>query len=330
MSWTPTALADVLQKTPISDYISALLPNATAFANAGILDTQFSPLLGSGGSTVEIRRFAVDATASELDDGTASEGNKLSSYKDIAVVTRRKRVRGIDVQTVAALGGDAVATEIANESAYYWGSDIDTALSKVLTALFDASSGVIRTTHKSAKAAASGPIVTANYPLLIDLAKLGGDKMNDFRNLVVHPNVWADLVKDSAAKPLASPAIGGGALIGAGSFAGWNVFISDRVPTTGSSTYKSYSSFLFKPGALGLMWQMNVNTRTQYDAYKNTDIITQSVAYAPHAFGVKWSGTASSAAGPTDAELATATNWTKVATNDKEIGVLCLTTNASA
>ena len=43
-------------------------------------------------------------------------------------------------------------------------------------------------------------------------------------------------------------------------------------------------------------------------------------AARPHVFGVKWSGTASSAAGPTDAELATATNWTKVATDNKEIG----------
>ena len=330
MSWTPTALGDVLQRTPISDYIAAMLPDATAFANAGILNTQFSPLLAGGGSSVEIRRFTVDATASELDDGSTSEGNKLSSYKDIAVVTRRKRVRGVDFQTVAALGGDAVAMEIANESAYYWGRDIDTALSKVCTALFDASNGVIRTTHKSAKAAASGAIVTANYPLLIDLAKLGGDAMQEYRYLVAHPNVWADLVKDSAAKPLANPAVGGSALQAAGTFAGWQVFLSDRVPTSGSSPYKIYSTFLFKPGALGLMWQQNVVTRTQYDAYKNADIITQSVAYAPHVFGVKWSGTASSAAGPTDAELATATNWTKVATNDKEIGVLCLTTNASA
>ena len=55
----------------------------------------------------------------------------------------------------------------------------------------------------------------------------------------------------------------------------------------------------------------------------------ESVAYAPHCFGVKWSGTASSGAGPTDAELATATNWTKDAKDPADVFKLLHTAPAS-
>ena len=68
MSWTPTAISDLLQKTPISDYITAFLPDQTAFAQAGLVTPQFNDLVMQGGSSVELRRFIADANRAEIDD----------------------------------------------------------------------------------------------------------------------------------------------------------------------------------------------------------------------------------------------------------------------
>ncbi len=329
MPWTPTAISDLVEKTPISDYVTAYLPDNTAFAQAGMLSVQFSDLAMQGGSTAQIRRFSVDANRAEIDDGSASDGNKLSSYADIAVVARRKRVRPYNMQTVATLGGDIVANEIQGQAPYFWGREIDYGIVSILTALFDLSSGVLRTTHLNDKAVAAGTAVKASYPLLLDAAKKGGDKMGEFTSLVVHPMVWADLLNDKAAKETGGSNVGS-TLTSVGTYYGWNVYLSDRVPTSGSSTYKKYWSFLVRPGAFGVMWQKDIQTNGAYLPRENAYVFTQWGAYAPHVFGCKWGGTPASAdGGPTDAELATAGNWTKVATNDKEIGVVALTTNAT-
>ena len=267
MSWTPTALGDVLQRTPFSDYIAAFLPNATAYAQAGIAGTDMSQLISSGGSTAQIRKFLVDSTAPVLDDGTASDGAALSSYTDVCVVTRRKRVRGVDNQTIAALGSDVVGNEIMQESPYYWGNCLDSSLSAVLLGVLNTTNGVLRATHVKDISIPSGTVTPVTFNNFIDAAKLQGDKLASIRSMVVHPLVWADMVKESAAKALAVPAQMGGDLLLAGTYGPWKVYLSDRATTSGSSTYKKYYSFMFRPGALGLLWQKDVQTASQYDAY---------------------------------------------------------------
>lgn len=330
MSWTPTAISDLLQKTPISDYITAFLPDQTAFAQAGLVTPQFNDLVMQGGSSVELRRFIADANRAEIDDGSASEGNKLSSYKDIGIVARRKRVRPYNMQTIAAMGGEIVAGEIQAQAPYFWGREIDYGLQSILTAAFDLSAGVLRTTHLNDKAAASGTPVTANLNIVIDTAKKHGDMMSEITSLICHSYVWADLKKESAAKETGSLLVGNGSLRNVGTYYGYNVYVSDRVPTSGSSTFKKYWSFLVRPNAFGLMWQKEIQTLSSYSAEKNALTITQWGAYAPHLFGVKWTGTPASAdGGPTDAELATGTNWAKIANDNKEIGVVAFTSNAT-
>lgn len=111
---------------------------------------------------------------------------------------------------------------------------------------------------------------------------------------------------------------------------GKEVILSDQLGSTGSGAFKVYTTLLIRPGALAFAFQRGMETMLSYIPLQNSDVLVQSLAYAAHVRGVKWSGTASSAqGGATDAELATATNWTKVATT-KEIGIAALCANASA
>lgn len=329
MGWTPTAISDLLLKTPVGPYLSAYLPDNTAFAQAGLLDTQQTDQLLAGGASVTLRRFQVDSTMAVADDGTTADGAALTSYSQKAIVTRKKRVRGYNMQTIAAEGGDIVQGEILGQSAYYWGREIDTTLGYMLQGVFDLSAGVLKDSHQRAIAKDSGTPVTCSYNALIDAAKLQGDKMGELTTMITSAEVWADLRKDAAARPLSDPITMGGSLRGVGTYAGWNVFLSDRVPTSGSSTFKKYWTFLVRPGAFGVMWQKDVQTLGAYQPKENQYVFDQFAAYAPCLFGVSYSSTWTSAeAGPTNVEFGTAAKYTKVGSN-KEIGIVSLVTNAS-
>ena len=337
----PTTLSDVLYPQAVSDYMNAALPDHLALVQSGAASLDLRAVAEMGGNTLNLRKFTEDTTDAELDAGTALTGAVQGSYLDIAVVTRRIRSRTVNSAIMAALGTgnpNAVNDEIARQSTYYWARETEKALVNVAAGLFDASSGVLKTTHRIDEGVATGPLVHANYSGLVDAAALLGDNMEDFIAMLVHSKHWAWLKKEKAIKidevvPL-DPGTGLPLTDEAGIplkpikyYDGKVVILWDRIARTGSAGFYKYTSLLVRRGAFGLGFQSDVNTRYFYDGTKNTDTINQPAAFAPHCFGVKWIGTASSAAGPTNAELATAGNWSKVATNDKEIGLVAYVAN---
>lgn len=338
MGYTPTALADVLKPTPVSDYISAKLPDLVSFLSSGAASMELTPLAQMGGNTMTLRHFTEDTTAPVLDDGTAADGAALASYADVAVVTRRRRTRAIDSAIRAALGRndpDSVNREIGKQSAYFWAKAIEKSLVSVIAAAIDATSGVLKTTHLHQIGTAAGvAAATASLNAMIDTALLQGDNMEGLALLVVPSKVWGDLKKEQGAKIDYQIITADGAAVvdefgvplKARFYDGKRVIVSDQVATR-TATSKVYRSILCRPGAFAVGFQKDVETRAAFDFSKNADVIVQSAAYAVHIPGVKWGGTPASNAGPTDAELATAASWTKVATNDKEIGIAILESN---
>lgn len=338
---TPTTLSDVLKPTAVSDYITATLPDHNALIQSGAATLDLRMVATMGGDTLNLRKFTEDTTDAELDNGAAHTGAVQGSYLDIAVVTRRIRQREVNSAVRAAMGAgneNAVTDEIGRQSAYYWARETEKALVSVATGLFDASAGVLRATHKWDDGVTSGTPVRANYAGLVDAAALLGDNMEDFVALLCHSKHWAQLKKENAVKhteivPL-DPTTGMPMTDEAGIplkpikyYDGKIVILWDRIARTGSAGFYKYTSLLVKRGAFGLGFQSDVETIPYYDGTRHVTGINQPCAFAPHVYGVKWIGTASSAAGPTNTELATAGNWSKVATNDKEIGVVAYVSN---
>lgn len=342
MAYDATHIGDLTLRTPVSDYIEANLPDQVAFLSSGAATLQFNDLAQLGGASITLRNFAEDTTAADLDDGSAVDGVNISKYDDIMVITRRRRTRGVDRAVRAGLGtdqADAVINELQRQSTYYWAKAMETSMVKVIVALFDASNGVLRTTHKNVIGVSSGSVVKASYGALVDTAGLLGDNMEKFSMILAHSKHWVDLKKENGAKcdyvpimdaagtPVMDPS---GRPLLRRFYDGKEVVLSDQMGSTGSGSYKIYPTLLIRPGALAFTLQRGMETMLSYIPLQNSDVLVQSLAYAAHVRGVKWSGSASSAqGGPTDAELATATNWTSVAANVKEIGIAGLYANAS-
>lgn len=322
-----TALADILSRSPVSSYVTAALPDHIEFVRSGAAVMDHDDLASLGGDFIKVRHFAEDTVAAEVNDGTsASTPGNVSSWQDIGVVCHRKRVRGVDDVIKAALGrGDenAVNNEILSQNTYYWAKRMQTSMVKVLTGIFDSSSGVIRTTHRNAIGVSTGAPVPASFGALVDTAVKLGDNMQDFALMITPSKVWANLVKENAAKVTYTPIGGGKDQL---TYNGMAVYLDDQFGTTGSDPFKLYHTFLVRPGAMFFAMQRTMGIGTQYEAVYPRELITTTLDYVAHVRGVKW-GVATT--NPADSALATATNWTKVATNDKEIGVVALVSNAT-
>lgn len=326
-----TALGDVYKPQAVSAYMEAALPDVLPFVGSGAMVVDPSGLAEQGGATVQIRKFVEDTTAAVLDDGSAATIQKISSYRQVGAVTRRRRYRGVDEGLKSALGrGDenAVNDEIARQATYYWPKTIETSAINVLKGLFDSSSGALRTTHRNAVGAASGPKVFATFNGIVDTLVKAGDNYTQVALMVAHSKIWGDLEKENGSKASYQYINDGqGGTQRVPFYGRMRVIVSDLWAPT-SDTNPLYSTLLFKPGAMTLMLQQQLKVGMQFAAATNRDEIVESYAYIVHVNGTTWGGTPASDAGPTDAEWATAASWSKPSgVNDKEIGVYQLLSN---
>lgn len=326
-----TALGDVYKPQAVSAYMAAALPTVLPLVASGAAIVDPTGLAEEGGDTVQIRKFVEDTTAAVLDDGTAATIYNVTSYRQIGAVSRRRRYRGVDIGLKAALGrGDeeAVNMEIARQAVYYWPKTIETSAINVMKGLFDDTSGCLKTTHRNKVGAATGTKVYATFNAVVDTAVKGGDNYTDIALMIVHSKVWGDLEKENGSKACYQYITDGSGGQSRVPFYGrMRVIVSDLWAPT-SDTNPLYSTLLVKPGAITLMFQQALKVGMQFNASTNRDELVESYAYIPHVNGTTWGGTAASAAGPTDAEWATAGNWSKPSgVNDKEIGVYQLLSN---
>jgi hypothetical protein len=309
----------------VADTIAALITSKSAFMASAAAGADLDAGAKLGGDFYSKGSWKEDTAADEVIDGSASTPGNVGSYAAIAPVLRRKRVRAVVDGVEAAMGSMlsvAPTAELMNQAATYWAKRVDNVFISEITALFDASAGVLRTTHKLAKAATSGSVVKADFSSLIDAGNLLGDNSFDLSIGIVHSKVMGDLRKEAAQK--ANYVMFGGrpAMV----IDGMIYLQSDDVPTSGSGTYKKYTSIMLRPGALWLAVQQQMREIVEINATVPETRITQTLHFACAIQGIKFTHTS---AALTNAQLATATYWDKAAPVDKAIGIVALETNAS-
>lgn len=317
--------ADVILPVPVADTVSALIVSKSAFMQSAASGADLNAGAMLGGNYYSKSNWKEDTTASEVIDGSASTPGNVGSYASIAPVLRRKRVRGIVDGVEAAMGSllsQSPSDEVMAQAATYWAKQIDLVFISELTGCY-MSGGCLATTHKLSKAATSGAIVPASFSLLIDTGVLLGDNSFDLSIGIAHSKVLADLRKEAGAK--ANYMVFGDrpAMVVDGII----YLADDDVPTSGSGTYKKYTTILVRPGALWLAVQQNMREIVEINATVPETRITQTMHFACAIQGIKYVHTSTNV---TNATLAgTAAYWEKAAPVDKQIGVVALETNAS-
>jgi hypothetical protein len=319
-------IADVIEPSIFQPYVIERTTKTSALFRAGLIsrDSRIDEAARGGGRTVNMPFWTSLSGASEvLSDSAALTPAKVGTSKDVSTLHFRGKAWSANDLAEAVAGSDPMRA-IGDQVGDYWAVEMQTILNSTLKGIF---ATALSSTHVHNIASEDGNNATAGNlfsddAFLTAVFKLG-DRQNDFRAMVVHSKVMQrmlaldliDFVKPSDAEP-AVP-----------TYRGRNVIVDDDVPSAaGGTSGTKYYTIIFGPGAVGYGEGAPKNpVETDRDSLANDDILINRRHFILHPRGVKWTGSPAGAS-PTDAELATGGNWSKVY-SDKNIKIVALITN---
>jgi hypothetical protein len=143
---------------------------------------------------------------------------------------------------------------------------------------------------------------------LIDALSLLGDAGGALTGIITHSAVMYDLAK----KNILDPKIGAPNSLNAPEL---NTYLGRRLIPDDSAPAASgvYTTYIFGQGAIGYAeGSLPVPTETERKALAGNEYLVNRREFILHPRGVKWSASSISGVTPSNAELGTGTNWTRV------------------
>ena len=273
---------------------------------------------GFGGKTVNMP-FWGDLLG---DDNVSSDSgditiDKLASGQDVAVITRRDKAFGITDLAVDLAGDDPMGW-IASRLGAYWAKRDNVKIIKTLAGIFAAGGAGANLVHDISGEAGTGSLLDKDT--LIWAAQLLGDKKANLTAVAMNSVAEAFLSSLDAQSTLYRPSEAKGMLP---TYNGKSIVMDDNLGYNPST--KVAEIYLFGAGAVALNDCPSKNPfEAGRDPLKNggEDFVVSRHAGIAHVRGMKWVGTPTGAS-PSNDELATAANWSKVY-DDKDIRVVKL------
>jgi hypothetical protein len=326
-----TAVADIIVPSIFAPYAIERTTSLSEVIKAGIAEraSEFDSRAGGGGKTVDMPYWKEITGSSEvLSDSGSLTVNKITTGKDTAAINNRGKAWGVNDLVDFITAEDPTAL-IATMVGGFWARDMQEILLKILDGLFDATNGVLRTTHRLNiySDVVAGSITDAmrlTGDTFIDgLVKLG-DANQKIEAVAMHSDTEAflkkrdliDFVADSEGKMSLKV------------FQGRPVVVDDNCPKVAGANSSSYTTYLFGRGAFA--WgegsiDPEVATETNRDTLASDDLLVSRRRFILHPRGVQWIGTPAGAS-PTNTEFAAGTNWSKVY-SDKNIRIIAVKHN---
>lgn len=349
-----TYRSDVQILNPFSQYISEQTTLRSAILDSGLVTT--NPIISANISQGD--KFSVPNWAANLSgsiqvpaEGVQLTVNKLSTSTQTGVVHHRANAWGAsELAKLAAGAGNDPMAAIGAKVATYTANAQQTTVLNTLKGLFGVpgtDNATYALTSMSVDAGGTGETdFSVSHVVRGDL--LLGEDGDAYGILIIHPDVNAylkirELINYVNAKELpgvtastiaagsitTTNAVNGdfsGAFMASGEklvpmFAGKRIIVSDSAPRAGSAGSYKYSSYLAKPGAVGLGYQAPIRTESDRDILTSggEDVLKVQYDACFHVLGTSYAGSTGSGE-PTEATLATAASWTKVF-DKKNIGV---------
>lgn len=271
---------------------------------------------GFGGKTVNMP-FWGDLNG---DDNVSSdtgdiEVSKISAGQDVAVITRRDKAFGITDLAVDLAGDDPMGW-IASRLGAYWARRDEAKIISVLKGVFG--SAAANLVYDISSEAGSAAILDKDT--LIWAAQKLGDKKTNLTAVAMNSIAEAFLSSLDAQSTLYRPSEAKGTLP---TYNGKAIVMDDNLGFDADT--KVAEIYLFGAGAVALNDCPSKNPfEAGRDPLKNggEDYVVSRHANIAHVRGIKWTGTPAGAS-PTNSELATSGNWSKVY-DDKDIRVVKL------
>lgn len=277
------------------------------------------------GEFVNVRGFnELSGDDEVMVDGGTYSTNNLTTYKDIAPILHRIRKFGAEDLGNIVSGQDATGA-IKRMISRYFAGRVSTCFISVLTGLF-ASSGPLNATNLHSvyvDTATAGDRVKLTPAVAAVAAGLLGDNMLDLGVWMMHSATYATLLAAGYLETnnnLSAFNIENGKIM---TFVGKPIVVADTVaPATGSNCNR-YRTYYAAKGALYLGIQKDLDPEQSRDSNK-IDIISTDLHFCAHVRGCKWSV---ATVNPTNAALATATNWALAYPSAKQVRVVAIDHN---
>ena len=332
-----TAVADIIIPTEFEKYAIERTAALSAFVQSGIVENapEFDALASGGGREVKLP-FWKDLTAARqlLADNASLSVNKITADQDIARIQNDAQVWSVN-HLAKVISGDDPMQAIVDLVADYWARTDQSLVISSLKGIFAAASMADNKLAIASETLAGQSNATRlNGSTFVDATVKLGDRGNRLTALAVHSATEAalrkldliDMLPDSEGKSQVA------------TFQGRRVIVDDTLPTrAGTTDGLVYTSYLFGPGAFAkgaapldsTPLQGGIGTegveifRAGLDS--DTALINRR-RYILHPRGVRFNSASVAGDSPTNAELETGANWTRVFEN-KNVRIVAIEHN---
>ena len=306
-------LADMIIPDVFAEYMIEKTNEKSALLQSGILytDTSIKSLANGGGEFVNMPFFndlTGEAEAGGIGfDGTALTPAKITTNQDVAVKVFRAKAWDASDFSAMLSGADPMGA-IASRVADFWVREEQRVLLSSLKGVFTTA---LASTHVHDISALTGGAQIIGASSTVDAIQKLGDIGSEIAGIAMHSATFYTLVKQqlivnetTADKQATFP-----------TYLGKRVIVDDSLPVSSGT----YTTFLFGKGAIGYA---NIGVKTPIETDRDTlggvDALITRKGFVMHTRGVKWGVTTPN---PTNAQLETGANWSKVYEN-KSIRVI--------
>ena len=332
-----TGLADIIIPTEFERYAIERTAALSAFGQCGIVEhaTQFDALAAGGGREAKMPFWKdITPTRQLLSDAASLTVNKITSDADIARIQNDAQVWSVNHLATVVSGDDPMQAIVDLVGAYWARTDEGLMISSLKGMFAAASLSGNLLTIASESIAGQSASTRLNGATFIDACAKLGDRSDRLTAVAMHSAVEAalrkldliDFIPDSQGKAMLR------------TFQGRRVIVDDNLPTRAGSTDGTvYTTYLFGPGAFAkgaapldaTQLEGGIGTAGVEMARVPLDSDTLLInrrRYILHPRGVKFTSASVAGDSPTNAELETGTNWTRVFEN-KNVRVVAVVHN---
>jgi hypothetical protein len=333
-----TRLTDAVIPAVFVPYMLKETMTKTAIFQSGILrqDAQMSSFLTGGGQTVNVpfwNDLADTSTAniSSDDPAVTAAPDKIVAATDIAVRNNRNKAWS-DADLVSELAGDDPMKRISARVSAWWAREFQRYLISVLRGIIanniavNASDMCVVIGTDATGAAVAAEKVSANA--ILDSAQTMGDASDVLDTIIMHSVVYTNLAKQNLIDFIPDSE----GKVNFPSYLGYRVVKDDGCPAVAGTNRLMYHTYLVGKNALAFAEvPPDVPVETfRYPAQGNgagVEELWVRRQWVMHPYGIKWTSNTMAGRSPTDAELRTTANWSRVYPERKQIAIACLQTN---
>ena len=331
---------------PFAAYLTEEIFQKSAFIQSGVVQLD-SRLNNITGTRVELPFFNSFSPTEEIVASSATWGSNSAGYYTTQKTTAATQYGTITTRGFAVSADDLSQVQTGEDALANIRGQLSAAINKLNTSKLTSMltgivgpSGPLAATNAVGKAATTGTLAETNYLSAANVTEAKyklGEKASDVTTIAVPPKVAAYLeqvgmLTFSTSALAAAGAVtwgAGGVAVDntqVGKFAGLNVIVDEQLPIRGTSgQHEQFVCYLMGAGVIrtGSQFPLLIETERNILALQNNMAVTYNNIM--HVIGTTWS---SSSDGPTNAALATASNWGAAFSEKRNIPIVELVGNS--